>query len=103
MASAQRGEQRLISVVMGSTSEKQRADDSQALLNWGFRFFETHKLYDAGKQVAQQKVWKGQSNEAQLALAAPLLVTLPRGKYDQLKPMMDVPKLLVAPIAAGQA
>jgi len=103
MASAQRGEQRLISVVMGSTSEKQRADDSQALLNWGFRFFETHKLYDAGKQVAQQKVWKGQTNEVQLGVAEPLLVTLPRGKYDQLKPMMDVPRLLVAPIAAGQA
>jgi len=103
MASAKRGEQRLISVVMGSTSEKQRADDSQALLNWGFRFFETHKLFDAGKQVAQQKVWKGQVNEVQLGLAQPLLVTLPRGKYDQLKPMMDVPKLLVAPITAGQA
>ena len=103
MASAQRGEQRLISVVMGSTSEKQRADDSQALLNWGFRFFETHKLYDAGKQVAQQKVWKGQTNEVQLGVAEPLLVTLPRGKYDQLKPMMDVPTVLVAPIKAGQA
>jgi D-alanyl-D-alanine carboxypeptidase (penicillin-binding protein 5/6) len=103
MASAKRGEQRLISVVMGSTSEKQRADDSQALLNWGFRFFETHKLFDAGKQIAQQKVWKGQSNEVQLGLAKPLLVTLPRGKYDQLKPMMDVPKLLVAPITKGQA
>ncbi|HSM11339.1 MAG TPA: D-alanyl-D-alanine carboxypeptidase family protein [Lysobacter sp.] len=103
MASAQRGEQRLISVVMGSTSEKQRADDSQALLNWGFRFFETHKLFDAGKQIAQQKVWKGQANEVQLGVAEPLLVTLPRGKYDQLKPMMDVPTLLVAPITAGQA
>jgi len=103
MASAQRGEQRLISVVMGSTSEKQRADDSQALLNWGFRFFETHKLFDAGKQVAQQKVWKGQANEVQLGVAEPLLVTLPRGKYDQLKPMMDVPTVLVAPIKAGQA
>ncbi|MBW3551257.1 MAG: D-alanyl-D-alanine carboxypeptidase, partial [Proteobacteria bacterium] len=59
MASAQRGDQRLISVVMGSTSEKQRADDSQALLNWGFRFYETHKLFDAGTQIAEQKVWKG--------------------------------------------
>ena len=103
MASAQRGDQRLISVVMGSTSEKKRADDSQALLNWGFRFFETHKLFDAGKQVAQQKVWKGQANEVQLGVAEPLLVTLPRGQYDQLKPMMDVPTLLVAPIKAGQA
>ncbi len=103
MASALRGDQRLISVVMGSTSEKQRADDSQALLNWGFRFYETHKLYDANKQVAQQKLWKGQTNEVHLGLAEPLLVTVPRGRYEQLKPMMDVPRTLVAPIAKGQA
>ena len=102
MASAQRGDQRLISVVMGSTSEEQRAVDSQALLNWGFRFYETHKLYDPNKQIAQQKVWKGQINEVRLGLTEPLLVTLPRGKYDQLKPTMDVPKTLVAPIAKGQ-
>jgi D-alanyl-D-alanine carboxypeptidase (penicillin-binding protein 5/6) len=102
MASAKRGDQRLISVVMGSTSEKQRADDSQALLNWGFRFFETHKLYDVGKVIAQQKVWKGASDQVQLGVAEPLLVTVQRGKYNQLKPMMDVPKQLVAPIAKGQ-
>jgi D-alanyl-D-alanine carboxypeptidase (penicillin-binding protein 5/6) len=102
MASAKRGDQRLISVVMGSTSENQRAVDSQALLNWGFRFYETHKLYDAGKSIAHQKVWKGAINEIQLGLTAPLLVTVPRGKYDRLKPMMDLPKTLVAPIAKGQ-
>ena len=102
MASAKRGEQRLISVVMGSTSENQRAVDSQALLNWGFRFYETHKLYDANKQVAQQKVWKGKTNEVLLGVAEPMLVTVARGKYNQLKPMMDVPKTLVAPIAKGQ-
>ncbi len=102
MASAKRGDQRLISVVMGSTSENQRAVDSQALLNWGFRFFETHKLYDVGKAVAKQKVWKGATDEVQLGVAEPLLVTVQRGKYDQLKPMMDVPKTLVAPIAKGQ-
>lgn len=102
MASAKRGDQRLISVVMGDTSENQRAVDSQALLNWGFRFYETHKLYDAGKAVARQKVWKGASNEVQLGLTAPMLVTVPRGKYDRLKPMIDVPRTLVAPIAKGQ-
>lgn len=103
MASAKRGDQRLISVVMGSTSEAQRATDSQALLNWGFRFYETHKLYDAGKAIAKQKVWKGASEEIQLGVAEPLLVTVPRGKYPLLKPSMDVPKTLVAPIKKGQA
>ncbi|RXR04218.1 D-alanyl-D-alanine carboxypeptidase family protein [Pseudoxanthomonas composti] len=103
MSSAKRGDQRLIAVVMGSTSEKQRADDSLALLNWGFRFFETHSLYEPGKVIAQQKVWKGATREVQLGVAQPMLVSVPRGKYDQLKPTMDVPKQLVAPITKGQA
>jgi D-alanyl-D-alanine carboxypeptidase (penicillin-binding protein 5/6) len=103
MASAKRGDQRLISVVMGSTSEAQRATDSQALLNWGFRFYETHKLYDVGKAIATQKVWKGEADEVRLGVAQPLLVSMPRGKYAQLKPTMDVPKTLVAPIAKGKA
>lgn len=103
MASAQRGDQRLISVVMGSTSDNQRTTDSQALLNWGFRFFETHRLYDAGKPIATQPVWKGQADEVRLTVAQPLLVTVPRGRYRELKPMMDVPKTLVAPIRKGEA
>jgi D-alanyl-D-alanine carboxypeptidase (penicillin-binding protein 5/6) len=102
MASAKRGDQRLISVVLGSTSEKQRADDSQALLNWGFRFYETHKLYDAAAKVAEQKVWKGAADQVQLGVAEPLLVTIPRGRYERLKPMMDVPRTLVTPIRKGQ-
>jgi D-alanyl-D-alanine carboxypeptidase (penicillin-binding protein 5/6) len=103
MSSAQRGDQRLIAVVMGSTSEKQRADDSMALLNWGFRFFETHRLYETGKAIAQQRVWKGTSKQVQLGVAQPLLVGVPRGRYADLKPSMDVPKVLEAPIKKGQA
>jgi D-alanyl-D-alanine carboxypeptidase (penicillin-binding protein 5/6) len=102
MNSAKRGDQRLISVIMGDVSEKQRADDSLALLNWGFRFFETHRLYEPGKALATQKVWKGASRQVQLGVAAPLLVGVPRGKYEQLKPSMDVPRQLVAPIKKGQ-
>lgn len=102
MSSAQRGDQRLIAVVMGSTSEKQRADDSLALLNWGFRFYETHRLYAPEKAVATHRVWKGTSKQVQLGVSEPMLVSVPRGRYDQLKPSMDVPKQLVAPIAKGQ-
>ena len=102
MSSAKRGDQRLIAVVMGAGSERQRADDSLALLNWGFRFYETHKLYEPGKPVAQLKVWKGKADQAQLGVTAPLLVSVPRGRYAELKPSMEVPKSLVAPIAAGQ-
>ena len=102
MASAKRGDQRLITVVMGDTSENQRAVDSQALLNWGFRFYESHRLYDAGKPVATQRVWKGKTDEVQLGVAQPLIVSLPRGRYPQMKSSMDVPKTLVAPITKGQ-
>ncbi|WP_133000368.1 D-alanyl-D-alanine carboxypeptidase family protein [Luteimonas arsenica] len=103
MASAKRGDQRLVSVVMGSTSEAQRATDSQALLNWGFRFYETHQLYAAEEVVATQKVWKGQANEISLGVAEPLLVSMQRGKYSKLQPSMDVPRTLVAPLEKGQA
>lgn len=102
MASAKRGDQRLISVVMGDTSENQRAVDSQALLNWGFRFYETNTLFPAGKSIATHKVWKGRTDEIRLGLIEPLLISTPRGKYAQLKPSMDVPKTLVAPIRKGQ-
>ena len=55
-----------------------------------------------GKVIAQQKVWKGAVDQVQLGVAQPMLVTVPRGKYNQLKPMMDVPKQLIAPFAKGQ-
>ena len=102
-ASAQRGDQRLISVVMGSQSEKQRADDSLALLNWGFRFFETHTVYSAGAEVAAPALWKGEAETLSLGLQQPLLVTVPRGRYDSIEAAMDVPAQLVAPIERGEA
>ncbi|WP_425507920.1 D-alanyl-D-alanine carboxypeptidase family protein [Thermomonas paludicola] len=102
MASAKRGDQRLISVVMGDTSENQRAVDAQALLNWGFRFYESHRLYDVGKSLATPKVWKGAADVVKVGVAQPLLVSTPRGKYEHLKASMDLPKSLVAPIAKGQ-
>jgi len=102
MASAKRGDQRLVSVVLGDTSEVQRATDNEALLNWGFRFFETHQIYAGKTPIARLKVWKGDADEVKLGLAEPLQVAVPRGKYAQLKPTMDVPKSLAAPIKKGQ-
>src|SRR3546814_12312461 len=86
---------------MGDTSENQRAVDAQALLNWGFRFYESHKLYDVGQAVATQQVWKGKADEVRLGVTRPLVVSSPRGQYEQLKPTMDVQKTLVAPTAKG--
>ena len=73
------------------------------LLNWGFRFFETHKLYAPGVKIAEQKVWKGDSNLVTLSVATPLLVIVPRGRYADLKPAMDLPKNIIAPLRKGQA
>jgi D-alanyl-D-alanine carboxypeptidase (penicillin-binding protein 5/6) len=100
--SAKRGDQRLIAVVMGTTSDKQRADANQALLNYGFRFYETHKLYDADKALATPELWKGASNTIALGVAEDVLVSMPRGRYKDLKASMDMPNRLIAPYAKGQ-
>ena len=100
--SARRGDQRLIAVVMGTSSEKQRADDNQSLLNYGFRFYETHKLYDADKPLTTPELWKGASNTISLGVADDVLVSMPRGRYKDLKPSMDLPTRLIAPFTKGQ-
>jgi D-alanyl-D-alanine carboxypeptidase (penicillin-binding protein 5/6) len=108
LASAKRGNQRFVSIVMGIPSKSQsegfrlRETGNLNLLEWGFRFFESHKLYDANKPIATHQVWKGTENTVGLGLAAPLVISVERGRYSQLKPMMDVPKSLVAPIKKGQ-
>ncbi len=108
-ASAKRGDQRLISVVLGidtaSRNEgfRAREEGNLALLNWGFRFFETHSVYAAGAKVADQALWRGAAETVSLGVSQPLLVTVPRGRYGELTPTMDVPKQLLAPITKGQA
>jgi D-alanyl-D-alanine carboxypeptidase (penicillin-binding protein 5/6) len=108
LASAKRGEQRLVSVVLGiqTDSQKQgfdlRENGNLALLNWGFRFYETRTLYTPDKIIASPRVWKGKGNVVTLAVASPFSVSLPRGKFDALKANIDLPKHVIAPLAAGQ-
>ncbi|MGE4072242.1 MAG: D-alanyl-D-alanine carboxypeptidase family protein [Lysobacterales bacterium] len=102
-SSAKRGDMRLVAVVMGSKTEETRAQESQALLNYGFRFFEAHKLYTQNQVLAQPKVWKGEVESVDLGVADDVLVVIPKGKYEQLKASMDLPSLLIAPVALGQA
>lgn len=97
-SSAKRANMRLISVVLGAPSADARVDASQALLNYGFRFFETHKLYAGGEQVTQARVWKGASESVPLGLDRDLYVTIPRGHYDALEASMDLPEDLEAPL-----
>ncbi len=100
-ASAKRDGMRLISAVMGSSSETSRASESQALLNYGFRFFETVQLYQAGQELARGHVWKGLTEEVTLGLQDPLFVTIPRGRYDDLDAQIEMQPVLSAPLAAG--
>jgi D-alanyl-D-alanine carboxypeptidase (penicillin-binding protein 5/6) len=100
-ASAKRDGMRLVSAVMGSSSEATRASESQTLLNYGFRFFETVQLYQAGQELARTRVWKGLSEEVALGIAEELFVTIPRGRYDDLAAQVEMQPQLSAPLAAG--
>lgn len=101
-ASAKREGMRLVSVVLGSSSESSRVSESQTLLNYGFRFFETVQLYKAGQELAQGKVWKGKQEQIRLGIANELFVTIPRGRYDDLDAQVEMRPELIAPIAEGE-
>jgi D-alanyl-D-alanine carboxypeptidase (penicillin-binding protein 5/6) len=98
VTSARKDNMRLISVVLGTDSEKARADASQALLNYGFRFYETHKLYDAGQQLATARVWEGETDSVSLGLNSPLYATVPRGQYKALAASMTINNRIMAPV-----
>jgi len=100
-ASAKRDGMRLISTVMGSSSESNRASESQTLLNYGFRFFETVQLYQAGQELAKGRVWKGLSEEVALGVELPLFVTIPRGRYEELDAQVEMQPDLTAPLTEG--
>lgn len=102
VTSASRDGMRLISVVMGTASEEARATASQALLNYGFRFFETYQLYEAGDALKTEPVWKGQLDEVALGVDDDLFVTIPRGRYDALDARVELSDRLIAPLEAGQ-
>ena len=102
VASAKRQDFRLISVVMGSESESMRTQQSQAVLNYGFRFFESHQLYAANQVLKEPEIYKGETDTVSLGVPTPLRVVIPRGHYEKLAASMELPSLLTAPIAQGQ-
>jgi D-alanyl-D-alanine carboxypeptidase (penicillin-binding protein 5/6) len=102
VSSAKRNEQRLISVIMGSKSPSVRASDSLALLNYGFRFYETHKLYDKRQVLGKVRIWRGAASEVEAGPAQAIYVTVPRQQYDKLELKMEMAPSLPAPVAAGQ-
>lgn len=102
VASGDRNGMRLISVVLGTDSDEARTRESEILLNYGFRFFETHHLYEAGQALAHARIWKGAQDQVPLGLTKDLYVTIPRGRYRQLKATMNLTTRIMAPAAKGQ-
>ena len=101
VASAVRDNMRLISVVFGTDSEQARAAETQKLLTYGFRFFETRTFYQKGAELAEAQVWKGQQSKLKAGLAQDLTMTLPRGQVEKLQAVMSFNGTLTAPIQQG--
>ena len=100
-ASALRSGMRLISIVMGTESVVARTNENQTLLNYGFRFFESHRLYEGKKSINEARIWKGATENIALGLTEDLYVTIPRRRYDGLKASINVDKQIIAPVKAG--
>jgi D-alanyl-D-alanine carboxypeptidase (penicillin-binding protein 5/6) len=102
VASAIRENMRLISVVMGAKSPNARSNENQTLLNYGFRFFETHRLYSGLEPLAETRIWKGAQQQLPLGLSNDLYVTIPRRHYNDLKAVVNINKRVNAPVKQGE-
>ncbi|MGQ7843899.1 D-alanyl-D-alanine carboxypeptidase family protein [Granulosicoccus sp. 3-233] len=102
VASAVRDNMRLISVVLGTSSDKARIAESQKLLNYGYRFFQTRQVYAAGEQISQARVWMGEQENLGLGVAEDKYLTLPRDAFDTLQSRVEVNDYIRAPIRIGQ-
>ncbi len=102
VASAEREGMRLIAVVMGAESTRARTRIAQSLLNYGFRFFETRRVFASDEEVTDVRVWKGDTRRLALGLDRSLYVTVPRGRYDEIDATMEVVSRPMAPVRAGE-
>lgn len=102
ITSARRGERRLISVVLGTVSESARATESQKLLNWGFQFYDSVRLYAGNQPVTQLRVWKGASKLLNAGFTSDLYIAVPKGHGDKLKATVESLQPLLAPVSPGQ-
>ena len=103
VASAERDEMRLISVVLGTGSDKARTQSSQSLLNYGFRYFETHKLYRSDEVLKTTRIWYGDQEQVSLGVGKDIFITIPRGRYRDMDASMEIDSEISAPIESGQA
>jgi len=103
VASAKRDDMRLISAMLGTDSVKARARETQKLLNYGFRFYETHRIFGPGETVQTARVWMGTSSELPIGLSDGLYVTIARGRFQNIEQAIDVEPEIHAPVSKGQA
>ncbi|MDX2426075.1 MAG: D-alanyl-D-alanine carboxypeptidase family protein [Cycloclasticus sp.] len=102
VSSAVRDSMRLISVVMRTDSESARSDANQTLLNYGYRFYETHLLYKAGQSLSATRIWKGAEENLNIGLSDDLYLTIPRNQYKELDASLEIDPQLIAPMQKGQ-
>jgi D-alanyl-D-alanine carboxypeptidase (penicillin-binding protein 5/6) len=102
IASSKRNGRRLLSVLLGSPSESGRAQDSLKLLNWGYQFFDSVKLYSAGEAAKSLDVWKGSAKSVKAGFKSDVMVAVPKGEGEKLKAELLSQQPLVAPVAQGQ-
>jgi D-alanyl-D-alanine carboxypeptidase (penicillin-binding protein 5/6) len=102
IASAKRGGRRLLAVFVGGTSENARAQETLKLLNWGYQFFDSVKLYAGNAPVRSLQVWKGAADEVKVGVQQDLLVAVPKGDAEKLKAELVSQQPLLAPLKQGQ-
>jgi D-alanyl-D-alanine carboxypeptidase (penicillin-binding protein 5/6) len=103
VASAKQGDMRLVSALMGSASEDSRLTETRALLGYGFRFFETNRLYEGGAPISRVRVWQGESPQLETGIADDLYLTVPRGAFEKLDTSIALDEeTILAPVRAGQ-
>ncbi|GAA3587289.1 MULTISPECIES: D-alanyl-D-alanine carboxypeptidase family protein [Marinobacter] len=101
VASAVRNDTRLIAVVMGTPSNNARAQEVQKMLNFGFRYYESRKLFSAGQELLNSRIWGGQADSLSLGVKDDVFVTIPRGSMDSLESVVDVDTVIKAPVSVG--
>ena len=102
VSSAKRSDRRLISVVLGAASETVRTIESQKLLNYGFQFYDTRRMYKQGESVAHLEVYKGQEKTVKAGFLHDLFLTLPRSEFEKVQSTLTTTQPLIAPLAKGQ-
>lgn len=102
VSSAQRGPRRLISIVLGTDSEATRAQESLKLLNYGFQFFDTLRLYEANQELSRFQVWKGAENDVGVGFLEDFVMSMPKGQADRIQITLNSRQPVLAPIERGQ-